>query len=79
MSTKAPPKSYFIRHSSARCCALTRISAKAGDIPAVTSVVVAAGEVGSGTALASGGQHFSKLTPRGAPGRPDHQVRWLSV
>lgn len=41
----------------------------------MVSVVVAAGEVGSGTALASGGQHFSKLTPRGAPGVPDAHVR----
>lgn len=47
---------------------------KASDGPAVTSVVVAAGEVGSGTAGAAGGQHFSKLTPRGIAGYPDRCV-----
>lgn len=45
------------------------------DGPAVTSIVVAAGEVGSGTAGAAGGKHFSKLTPRGVPGHPEHHVR----
>lgn len=55
-----------------------RLGHKGGDIPAVVSVVVAAGEVGSGTALASGGQHFSKLTPRGAPGFPHHQIEGTS-
>ena len=41
----------------------------------MTSIVVAAGEVGSGTAGAAGGQHFSELTPRGVPGFPQHNVR----
>ena len=41
----------------------------------MTSIVVAAGEVGSGTAGAAGGQHFSNLTPRGVPGYPEHNVR----
>lgn len=50
-------------------------SPKAADGPAVTSIVVAAGEVGSGTAGAAGGKHFSKLTPRGTPGRPENHVR----
>lgn len=46
-----------------------------GDGPGVTSIVVAAGEVGSGTALAAGGKHFSKLTPKGVPGQPEQYVR----
>lgn len=48
---------------------------QAADGPAVTSIVVAAGEVGSGTAGAAGGKHFSKLTPRGVPGHPEQHVR----
>lgn len=54
---------------------LPLIVPKAADGPAVTSIVVAAGEVGSGTAGAAGGKHFSKLTPRGIPGHPEHHVR----
>lgn len=48
---------------------------KVADGPAVTSIVVAAGEVGSGTAGAAGGKHFSNLTPRGVPGHPERHVR----
>lgn len=50
-------------------------TSKASYGPAVTSIVVAAGEVGSGTARAAGGKHFSNLTPRGVPGHPDQHVR----
>ncbi|CAM9905957.1 unnamed protein product [Pylaiella littoralis] len=56
-----------------------RLGHKAADGPAVTSIVVAAGEVGSGTAGAAGGKHFSKLTPRGIPGHPEHHVKGFST
>ncbi|CAM9176082.1 unnamed protein product, partial [Hapterophycus canaliculatus] len=56
------------------CIRARRLGHKASDGPAVTSIIVAAGEVGSGTARAAGGKHFSNLTPRGVPGHPDQHV-----
>ncbi|CAN0205770.1 unnamed protein product, partial [Laminaria digitata] len=56
-----------------------RLGHKEGDGPFVTSIVVAAGEVGSGTAGAAGGQHFSELTPRGVPGYPEHNVKGMAA
>ncbi|CAB1099869.1 unnamed protein product [Ectocarpus sp. CCAP 1310/34] len=56
---------------------MDRNTVESADGPAVTSIVVAAGEVGSGTAGAAGGQHFSKLTPRGTPGRPENHVEGM--
>ncbi|CAM9784331.1 unnamed protein product [Ectocarpus sp. 4 AP-2014] len=59
------------------CVRARRLGHKAADGPAVTSIVVAAGEVGSGTAGAAGGKHFSNLTPRGTPGRPESHVEGM--
>lgn len=42
--------------------------------PLVTNIVVASGEVGSGTTLASGLQHFSKKTPRGNSASPGNCI-----
>ncbi|CAM9182126.1 unnamed protein product, partial [Scytosiphon promiscuus] len=61
------------------CVRARRLGHEASDGPAVTSIVVAAGEVGSGTAGAAGGKHFSKLTPRGVPGHPDQHVKGMST
>ncbi|CAN0071799.1 unnamed protein product, partial [Ectocarpus fasciculatus] len=59
------------------CVRARRLGHKAADGPAVTSIVVAAGEVGSGTAGAAGGKHFSKLTPRGTLGTPENHVEGM--
>ncbi|CAM9962835.1 unnamed protein product, partial [Discosporangium mesarthrocarpum] len=42
--------------------------------PLVTSIISAAGEVGSGTAGAAGGKHFSKITPSGLMGHPEQRL-----
>ncbi|CAM9123630.1 unnamed protein product [Ascophyllum nodosum] len=60
------------------CIRARRLGHKAEDGPSVTNIVVAAGEVGSGTAGAAGGTHFSKLTPRGVAGHPGYHVLGMS-
>jgi diaminopimelate decarboxylase len=44
----------------------------------ITSIVVAKGEIGRGSASASGGKHFSSLTPSGEKGSPGESLRRFS-
>lgn len=41
----------------------------------VTSIISAQGEIGRGSASASGGKHFSELTPSGEPATPGESLR----
>eukprot|EP01031_Cornospumella_fuschlensis_P028547 gene28547-34459_t len=58
---------HLCRQQSTHLDGANASSADAGEEARVLSVVYAAGEVGSGTALASGGRHFSPLCPDAAP------------
>lgn len=58
-------------------CARSSSSAAARDVATrkVTSIIVAKGEIGRGSASASGGRHFSSLTPSGEAGTPGDALR----